>query len=126
MKKTIITLIFSVIFSLSTNAASNKSAQLIFVEEYTKDAIAQVLPMWLVERGVITEKNIVESVYAQILSLDIEFINTNIPRHHRVQYEQGKVSIITNINHAPSYINEYFILRLLDTVSVDISLEGTY
>jgi hypothetical protein len=126
MKKTIILFIFSVIFSLSTNAqSSNKIAQIKFVEDYTKDAIAHVLPIWLEENGIELGKNAVAGVYEQILDLEIEFIDTEHPRFHNVTISDGKIYITTNINYAPSYINEYFILKLLDRISDDLSLEGS-
>lgn len=102
---------------------TNKTAQVLFVEEYTKEAIAHVLPLWMSENGISVQEKTVEDIYQQILELDIEFIDSQTPRFHNVSYQNGKISIVTNLNYAPSYINEYFILRLLDKVSIDIILE---
>lgn len=115
------------IFSLSTNAqTSNKMAQIQFVEDYTKDAIAHVLPVWLEENGINLGKNAVAGVYEQILDLEIQFIDTKMPRLHKVTLEEGTIYITTNIDFAPSYINEYFILKLLDRICDGLILEGSH
>ncbi len=122
MKKTLISLILIFIFTNQIASAFAKNPQAEMVESYTRDALIQVLPMWLSDNGIELEKSSVEGVYERILDFEFEFIDTNLPRFHSVKYIDGKITITTSLNYAPSYINEYFIIRLLDRVSDDIIL----